>query len=128
MEIWIPVVVAFVGIIPAIIAAITSNKTGKKIDRLADLEHKVDNLSDQIDDVSEKVKINSIGTAMSLRVDMQKLYREHSARGFITSADLTIWNGLYKTYIELGGNDKKETVNIWNDVIQKLQINDNDLF
>lgn len=85
----------------------TQDKTEKQLDKVS---MEVKNTQDKVDEVTQigLHNRNSNKSIMSFR--LHKEFSEAIERGYTTSEDLSELSGLYKSYAEIGGNGKIETL------------------
>lgn len=95
-------------IIIFIVALIFIIKSGKKaVKKIIDINGAVDALRKSLDEVEKMAEVLSYveeGTKGMLRFKINKYCMEIIERGFVIPIELDELNGIYKPYIDLGGN------------------------
>lgn len=85
-----------------------SNKQMTK--QFEQLNREVKNTQDKVDEVTQIGLQNRDSNKSIMSYRLHKEFSEAIERGYTTSEDLSELSGLYKSYAEIGGNGKIETL------------------
>ncbi|WP_314084985.1 hypothetical protein [uncultured Gemella sp.] len=85
----------------------TQYRTEKQLDRVS---MEVKNTQDKVDEVTQIGLQNRDSNKSIMSYRLHKEFSEAIERGYTTSEDLSELSGLYKSYAEIGGNGKIETL------------------
>lgn len=83
------------------------DKTEKQLDRV---NMEIKNTQDKVDEVTQIGLHNRDSNKSIMSFRLHKEFSEAIECGFTTSEDLSELSGLYKSYAEIGGNGKIETL------------------
>ena len=85
----------------------TQDRTEKQLDRVS---MEVKNTQDKVDEVTQIGLQNRDSNKSIMSYRLHKEFSEAIERGYTTSEYLSELSGLYKSYAEIGGNGKIETL------------------
>lgn len=85
----------------------TQYRTEKQLDRVS---MEVKNTQDKVDEVTQIGLQNRDSNKSIMSYRLHKEFSEAIEHGYTTSEDLSELSGLYKSYAEIGGNGKIETL------------------
>lgn len=85
----------------------TQDRTEKQLDRVS---MEVKSTQDKVDEVTQIGLQNRDSNKSIMSYRLHTEFSEAIERGFTTSEDLSELSGLYKSYAEIGGNGKIETL------------------
>ena len=85
----------------------TQERTEKQLDRVS---MEVKNTQDKVDEVTQIGLQNRDSNKSIMSYRLHREFSEAIERGYTTSEDLSELSGLYKSYAEMGGNGKIETL------------------
>ena len=98
-----------VAIIP-LIKILFDNSNKQMVNQFESLNKEVKSTQDKVDEVTQIGLQNRDSNKSIMSYRLHREFSEALERGYTTSEDLSELSGLYKSYAEIGGNGKIETL------------------
>lgn len=86
------------------------NSNKQMVEQFESLNKEVKSTQDKVDEVTQIGLQNRDSNKSIMSYSLHKEFSEAIERGYTTSEDLSELSGLYKSYAEIGGNGKIETL------------------
>lgn len=86
------------------------NNNKQMVEQFESLNKEVKSTQDKVDEVTQIGLQNRDSNKSIMSYSLHKEFSEAIERGYTTSEDLSELSGLYKSYAEIGGNGKIETL------------------